>query len=79
MRAYKVSYSPENVADGLLQLQTNVWCGTQAEVRQAKADLKKKFGADRARLITHTEVEVPWNKADLLAWLNANLGKEVVS
>jgi hypothetical protein len=67
MRCYKVSVN-------LTDKKKIKWAGTQADVKVAKDEFKANYGKDRKPEVE--EVDVPYDKAGLLAFLNDNINEE---
>lgn len=69
MKVYKVSLD-------LTKRTVVKWCGTQAEVKAATKEFAERYGAKKGQTKEET-IEIPWDKAGHLAWLNENLGEIV--
>lgn len=72
MKLYRITYvDPKESAPRPLRA---VWCGTQAEAKAKHRVLVERY--ERWNVDPAAPVEIPTDKAGLLAWLNENASEK---
>ena len=68
MKLYKTTAVNLSTDPAVAHTRKAQWTGSQAEASKSRAAMKK----DGLKEITTADVDVPTDKAGLLAWLNTN-------